>query len=500
MNFPQSLKKYSLPIFLLGVFALMALYKPLVVPPPWFDEGWSLITAKNWAESGVYGIRLGDVWVTANAMSQPLGATLPVALAFKLFGTGLFQARMVTILFSIATLWLIFTIAEKLYSRRVAWLTFFAIFALAPVPSLQILFVGREVLGEIPMLFYLLAGYYCFSKAIEQEKSTGWVLLTALFWGLGIATKKQALPFWGASIALPFLVAFFHKEKKVVRVLTVSTLGAAIVAGGMLAYEANLHSQTLPYGESITAQLYQMAVWTIEPNIRKAAFERFALVGIVSAVALLALIPDIFSLRKRENLSQTRWLELSLFAFSASWIVWFLLGSLGWLRYYLPPHLVAAIFAGKLFDEWLFKTRRKTLAQKVAFYSAITLIMYGFSANLVALRSTAQYTGVPLQQLQAYLEQNISQDKIIESYESELFFLLPDYSFHFPPHSTQVELNHRDLFESDATISYDPLNEDFDYLITGAIEERWHLYQPYINAGNFTLIQDFGEYQLYARK
>ena len=496
------LKSYAFPLFLLGVFAFMTLYKPLAIPPPWFDEGWTLITARNWVESGVYGIRLGDTWVTASAMSQPLGASFLVALSFKLFGVGLFQARMVMSLITVATLGLIFGITEKLYSKKSAWLAIFAILALAPLPSLQVLFVGREALGEIPMLFYLLAGYFFYAKAIETEASPKYIFLTALFWGLGIATKKQALPFWGASVALPFLLALYHKEKSVLRALLISGVSAAIVAGGLLFYEARLHSQTLPYGEAITAQLYQMAVWTTEPAIRKFALLLFAFTGLTSTLALLVRIPNLLSLREKKTLNANQWLELSLFVFVTSWLAWFLLGSLGWLRYYLPPHLIAAIFVGKLFEEWILNAnlKRAKFWQKTVFFTIIALILYGFSTNIVAFRSATKYTDNSLRQLKSYLAENISTESIIESYESELFFLLPEYSFHFPPHSTQLELNHRDLFDPTAEISYSPFDGDFDYLITGGIETRWQLYKSDIDAGKLTLLRDFGDYQLYQHK
>jgi hypothetical protein len=87
---------------------------------------------------------------------------------------------------------------------------------------------------------------------------------------------------------------------------------------------------------------------------------------------------------------------------------------------------------------------------------------------------------------------------LIETYESELFFLLKR-RYHYPPDQVHVELIRRNSLGERVSITYDPLAEHPDYLVVGPQSKFWDLYDPYLRTGAFRLVRDYSRYQIYER-
>ena len=60
--------------------------------------------------------------------------------------------------------------------------------------------MGRQVLAEMPMMFYLFAGYCMLWFAMN--KSLAWGIGAALFFGVAIHAKLQVPPFWLVSMLI----------------------------------------------------------------------------------------------------------------------------------------------------------------------------------------------------------------------------------------------------------------------------------------------------------
>jgi len=88
---------------------------------------------------------------------------------------------------------------------------------------------------------------------------------------------------------------------------------------------------------------------------------------------------------------------------------------------------------------------------------------------------------------------------LIETYDSELLFLL-NRPYHYPPDQIVVELIRRTFHYEDYTdIDYDPLAANPDYLIVGPHSKQWQLYDPVLRTGAFRLLQSYKRYQIYER-
>src|SRR2546422_8856901 len=155
------MKKERLPLdriySLIGVGILLAVALLILglinldrTPPLYWDEGWTLSVARNWVERGHYG-RLLAGQPAPPGLEAAISVTGPVALSFYLFGVGIWQGRLVGVLFMLATLGMTYYLARLLYDRSVAVGTLMALLLLSTHPPLHPLFMGRTVLAEMPM-------------------------------------------------------------------------------------------------------------------------------------------------------------------------------------------------------------------------------------------------------------------------------------------------------------------------------------------------------------
>jgi hypothetical protein len=88
---------------------------------------------------------------------------------------------------------------------------------------------------------------------------------------------------------------------------------------------------------------------------------------------------------------------------------------------------------------------------------------------------------------------------LIETYDSELFFLL-NRPYHYPSDQVHVQLIRRTfLYEDNIKIDYDPLAADPDYLVVGPHSKQWRLYDDVLKVGAFQLVKSYKRYQIYKR-
>src|SRR5713226_5659326 len=195
-------------------------------PPLYWDEGWTLSVARNWVERGHYGRLLaGDLAPPGSEAAFPV--TAPVALSFRLLGVGIWQGRLVGVLFMVATFLMMYYLASRLYNRKVAVGTLFVLLLMPMHPDIHPLISGRLVMAEIPMFFYLLGGYTGF--LLTLGRSLWFMPMAAAFWGVALVTKGQVLPFWTISLLLPMVAALFKRQWKIAALLTILLLASFIM-------------------------------------------------------------------------------------------------------------------------------------------------------------------------------------------------------------------------------------------------------------------------------
>jgi 4-amino-4-deoxy-L-arabinose transferase-like glycosyltransferase len=174
---------------IVGIFLITISYSSYRLtesPPTWFDEGIYIQVAQSLAEQGGQAIQTAPgVYVGTGHVTGGYPFLAPVALSLKLFGQSLFAARLPMVVFIVLCVAAAWALLYRLFGWRDAlWGTLL----LATFPLLY--GNGKNVLGEVPGMFYtLLALYFLWQIEAHQFRGAKWYVLAGLCIGLAAATK-----------------------------------------------------------------------------------------------------------------------------------------------------------------------------------------------------------------------------------------------------------------------------------------------------------------------
>ena len=477
------------------------------VPPLWWDEGWTLCVAHNWMAQGHYGCLLTGKPAPPSLAGHFL-VVAPVALSFRWLGTGIWQARLVGLVFTGGAFWLLYYLSAKIYDRRVAIGALLVALLLPIRADLHPLLIGRQVLGEIPAVFYLLAGYA--GILLAQNRSPFFLLLAIIGWGLALMTKAQVQPFWLASLLIPLAIAGRARRWRLV----------ALLAAGVLGPFAIMYLVT--WGRQLTASGHALPEPPLPGLVETQAFAlvtarrlmtmRFAMtIGLATLAGLgYATWKEARAIRLDEVDQPSRNVRLMLLTLAGSWFAWFVLLSIGWGRYAFPPVFLATPFvAALLFDltdgfrlagiaraAVSLRSRRPSLdcLAPICAMLLIASLAYSFAGSVRSLPGN----DTSALQVTDFLNTATAPGSLVETYESELFFLL-QRPYHHPPDQIHVELNRRLFLHETISIDYDPLAADPDYLVIGRHGGTWRLYESVLATNAFRPIRSIGPYYVYQR-
>jgi hypothetical protein len=478
-------------------------------PAPWWDEGWTLSVARQFAELGHYG-RLQNGTPAPGGLEASVVVTAPVAGFFRLLGVGIWQGRVFGVLCAIGSLALIWHLARRLYGAQSANGALAVLLLLSGHPQLNTILLGRQVLGELPQMLFVLGGYLCFAHALRGP--TLWLLPAAVLWWLASWAKAQFQPFWLVSLLVPLLAAVLWRQWR----------SAAICAGAIVAVYlarwplSNLVTLLLmdrrPPPDPVSGLVEVVAV-VMMPFNRVYALSTLLMFGLPTLLGLGYGAWDVW--RRRAELRRgdaTAFVRLSLLALAGSWLAWYLLLSVGVPRYLFPPVFIGSIFVALLLRDltagYDLRATLERLAEPLRTWRVSRKSAGAWLATLlvaVALPLTMLSYGRyyfeddrSAQRVADYLNTQIPPDALVETYESELHFLL-NRPYHYPPDQLHVELNRRSLLGQEVEVSYDPLAADPDYLVVGRFARGNDLYAPLLASGEFVLLMRDGQYEVYRR-
>ncbi|KKT29470.1 hypothetical protein A3I36_00775 [Candidatus Giovannonibacteria bacterium RIFCSPLOWO2_02_FULL_45_28] len=334
----NNMKRYR-QILLLGLIALfvyLVFYGFPDSPSPWFDEGINLGIAKSWVKHGVYSLEIApgefvkerSLLITTN---YPL--LLWTALSFKIFGIGLWQAKIVMFAFLFVFAFLFYTLAKKYYGENNALASLAILITFLPFYG-----NGKSALGEIPGLTYFLGGLLLW----ENEKK--WkVFLSGLLFGLAAATKSIYLIF----VVSVFAGEFFSGTKFPLGNLVPKLKRVMVLSAGMaiplLIWIYTLLPDNFTFDYLVkTWQLYRNPY-----NIESAAltnFLRFFMESTPIHFAFLFLASAWFLIWKPKNGENIKKVEIALAVFILLNLV-FYLKTAGWYRYFFPAHILLFVLA-----------------------------------------------------------------------------------------------------------------------------------------------------------
>lgn len=498
---------YSLVLIAFVLFA--SLWRLDSVPPVWWDEGWTLSIARNWFETGHYVRLLEGQGVPPGLGASPV-VTAAISLSFRMFGIGVIQARMVGVVVTLLSLSMIYLVARHLYNQPIA---LGAVLVLVCLPSYVDLFppyLGRQVLGEMPALFFLLAGHAAILGLGKHPVRALAIAIVA--WAIALSIKLQLVPFWIFSMFVTMAISLYRRDWLLSSRWGMAILGS-LIGSRMLATicESILQSKT-DITDPITG-LYQVTATVASIPSRMFALIVTALFGIPTFVGLCY---GLWKYLKSEttlgtNVDQAK---LSLLLLASTWFGWFVLFSVGWTRYVFPPIFIGSIFVSAMIHDLtrgfdIDYTIRQSLEgvrgrgfnkQALGALFVVLVIVTSVPRTAMALYKAYVLDGDnSAQQTAEFLNSQTRSNALIETYDSELFFFL-DRPYHYPPDQVHVQLIRRTfLYEDSLVVDYDPLEANPDYLVVGPHSKQWRLYDSVLATGAFRLLRTYKRYQIYER-
>jgi hypothetical protein len=493
---------------LIIVFA--ALFRLDSAPPLWWDEGWTLSVARNWVNQNHYG-RLLNGQTVQTGLEAAFPVTATVALSFRIFGEGVIQARLVIVAWMLGTLLLLYYLARALYNRDIAFATLAVAVFMPADHSLHAIFMGRQVLGEMPALFFLLAGF-AFVVFLSTRHMLAALFAASLCWAFALNIKAQVLPFWACSMLVPAVVAWRMGKRDWAGFF----VGAFVMSASGVQLLSMLWRQLLQqpsFGASAVSGLYEVTALVTTLPSRLFALIVLVLFGAPTVLGLgYALIK--FTGEKEWRQSLAGMVSFSLFILVGTWFTWYVTISVSWIRYLFPASFLASIFvAGALYHlfgnfdtTWILKQLKCLFRQndrtRQSFGVALAAILISLSVpqNLFMLyKLYIRDADASVQEVAQFLNTKTPVDSIIETYDSELFFFL-DRRYHYPPDHLHVDLIRRKfLYDDNVAIAYNPLTANPDFLVVGPHSRQWQLYQSVLETGTFRLLRNYARYDLYER-
>jgi hypothetical protein len=408
------------------------------------------------------------------------------------------------VLYLLAAVYTFFRLTEHLTGRFVAWI---ALVLLLSSRSVLFLEYGRQLLGEVPGFFFLmLALYLWFSKWNENNNKR--LALIGLFFGLAMITKYQYLLFLAPTLILSWgLDIFYYKTSThrnflipgivaagsfgVWQVLTLQYLGPATAGENLKLLQASAE------GAAFNFNLAQLAANLGQLSSRSVYLE----------VLLPALIYGFFVAVPRTREGQKFSVLFLLIVLN---LVWFIVASIGWIRYAFLGLTLSSIFIARFFHtltdgfnfDWsagyfrsLFETRNAARFALTLWLVAIIFIPLAKNVADIALPgpNNAKY-------MADYLNENVPVPAVIETWDPEMGFLT-DHNFHYPPNALLA------VAVDQVYYGGEPVQENYDflqteqpeYLLLGEFSKWTQIYPKDYVQENYQLMQTFGDYDLYYR-
>lgn len=323
--------------FLLVITFSSAVYKLTETPPTWYDEGFIIQSAQNLVLNGRMGIQVapGQFFESGVIFSTGYPVAYPVGLAMKFFGHGLLPARAVMVIFLVLLVAISYFFVKQMWGFKTA-----AISSLLVVSFASLYGNGKNVLGEVPGLFFAILFLFFLNK-IEKEDYKGGAfnyIMVGLAAGLCISTKSIFLVLLPA-LALGLFI--FRKKINWERRSVLGGLSAFFLA--LVLFVATQFSRTGSVSAVFRDYFNPYAVTDVSALIIKNITRFFTETTPAYFLALLIVWAAAVFIKMRYKKERVGLAESVAFIFVVLiWLAYFRI--VGWYRYFFPAHIILLIF------------------------------------------------------------------------------------------------------------------------------------------------------------
>ncbi len=484
---------FMLPLFI-ALFPLML--RLADYPAPWFDEGYKMNAALTVVQYSVYGSSSVDGLIPFDPgiSGGPVDIGL-TALGLRLFGIGVVQARLASLVFTVMAVLGLFSVMSFIYSRRVALISLLFMIAFPIINNdVGFLLMGRQVLSEIATLAFISVGLSAWFQGWVTRRVI-WGVLAGILIGVGILSKTQVAIALIPALGLVGLFRCVHDRR-----LRFVWLAPAIIAVGVFLLWSVIGQILTPPQIRLQNQVMLLdAIRSnlITPLLGSGLTRASWLIVMLMTLPCLLLFLRWMRLRNRP-ISNRQWGEMTLAAFLVFSLLWFIFLSIGWPRYAFIPLIIALLLLPRFFLEAINYLARCRFHHWQYSWIVVPLLLLGLGVNLKPILTHPAENNA--QVMADYIAQQVPTSAVIETWEWEMDILLPEAHFHHPHQLYLFEAIRQFSGRETFDLGYDVLQADPDFLIVGNMSAWTGIYRNQALDQFFTKVVQFGPYALYERR
>jgi 4-amino-4-deoxy-L-arabinose transferase-like glycosyltransferase len=367
-----------------------------------YDEAYFLQAPSSLVKEGTYSTTYDGGLNFDPGISTGPTVLLPIGLSFKLFGIGIVQARFVMLVYFLLMITMTFQVCKTLFGGTSAVFSLLLILCLPDT-----FFLALRVFGEIPSIFFFMAGCWMLIK----KKA----FLSGLFIGLAILTKLLfaiSIP----AVLLLFFIDFVNckEHRKQIAITYAKGLfgtllpilaweGIKFLSLGQSGYLENLAKFSKMLAISSSSQdIFTLPVMLSRIEVFASPFQLIP-PSVVFAIVALAIVFNLLLLAKSEviKMGQGDWLSrarLMLSIFSFIYLVWWIFGKhIEWYRYLFLGYVIMMVVIGSVFtalieriDRFALSSQRINRVTRTIYYAAGVIAILVFSGSFFVEPAYAQ--------------------------------------------------------------------------------------------------------------
>jgi hypothetical protein len=478
----------------LAVILFLVFWNIDAYPLTWFDEGAHVEAARLLATTGRFA---GSNDASGSAQSVGPTVSVPIAIAFRCCGQSLRSARLVMAGYLVATIATWYLLARQLGSVRFAAA---AVALLIADPSVGLLELGRQAMGEVPGLFYLSAALCVWLWRWPDDNWRRLVPAGCLF-GLAAITKPQYLVMVAGGLGLAWFVnlLYFRKRQSLFFIPAVSAGLCVILWNVFYLWQlADAQAELRLIGGASRSIGFFVPAAVIKENVIA-----FIVPGYLYAGWLLPALVYAATLTVTRDDAGQKWSILWLIA--AVNLAWFV-QSVGWLRYAFPGLALAGLFVAACFDRLTdsFRLDRVTFPIGAATARRLALLVWFGMLIVPRLKTTVGRElwppfNAPVA-IASYIDSRVPPDEMIETYEAEVP-ILSRRRYHLPPPQLQEVAILHSLGQAQPPYeSYSPLQRSAPrFVLLGKQGRDAKIYSTNVLRMKYRVDVTIGPYELYER-
>ena len=473
-------------------------YKQPHWPATWIDEGFVTNGAKTLATQGLYGTMSGDAvrLIDPTLIANGPGVLLPVALAMRVAGVGMWSARGTAMLFMIVAGLMILHLASRLAGPGAGLASLAIVLAM---PREGFVYLGRMAMGNVPALVYVCAGLTMWIGAVERT-SLRRATVAGLLLGVAAVTKGQWSFVLPAAVVLAWAVHVGVLRRRDTTLFVALAIG---VAAPLCAwYGVRLAIQGADAFAADFVELRETMQWNVlafDP-IRFAPTSLLYLARTGIAVVAVAGVGFAATLIARRHRDAPRVVLPA--AIAVAWFAWYVIVSVGWPRYAFEGLAISAVLAGPALVQWPALSRAlgsgggARVARAAGAVLTFLVIALVLAHGVNRVRDLSAPVDRSAEAFAATLGRVVGPDDLIESWDWQLD-VLTDRRLHHPDDAWVGRYTAQIYSEVPVRDSYEWRRWSPAYVIDGPFSKFTGIYRTDLANGCCTLVVSEGAYDLY---